>query len=136
MNVIISVHNKNISIRFLKYAIKIYNDAELTGLLQQNIQDSTADLIILIKKKYVELFNVDFSVLDASMAIEIWAHVYMQKIAEVIKKISSLKFINKIMDKIIYHCQEIDIGEKGHDDNRFVWNWLAVFKPLITRLFF
>ena len=136
MNLVVHLQNRNINVRFLQHAIKIYNDAELTALLQHNIQGSTDELIILIKKKYFELFNADFKVSDASMAIEIWAHVYMQQFAETIKLWSSLKFINTVTQKIIDHCQEIDIGERGHDDNRFVWNWLAVFKPLITYLFF
>ncbi len=136
MNVIIPVCNQNITVRFLQHAIKIYNDAQLTALLQHNIQASTNELILLIKKKYFELFNVDFKVSNASMAIEIWAHVYMQNFAEAVKSWSPVKLINKLMKRIIYHCQEVDIGERGHDDNRFVWNWLAVFKPLITHLFF
>ena len=136
MNIIIPVYNKNISVRFSQHAIKIFNDAELTALLQQNIKISTDAFIILIKKKYLELFNTDFKVSDASMAIEIWAHVYMQQSAEELRSCASLKLINTITAKIIYHCKEIDIGETGHDDNRFVWNWLAVFKPLTTYLFF
>ena len=105
-------------------------------MLQNKIQASTDALIILIKKKYTELFNADFKVSDASMAIEIWAHVYVEIFFEAIKSLLSFKLINKIAGKIIGHCKEIDIGEPGHDYNRFVWNELVIFKPLIVNLFF
>ncbi len=128
MNNVIPVFNKNINVRFNLHAIKIYNDAELTALLQHNLHVSTNELIILIKKQYVELFRTDFKVSDASMAIEIWAHVYMQKWAIRIQQRFLFRPIQWFCRKVIYHCMEIDIGERGHDDNRFVWNWLSVFK--------
>ncbi len=65
------------------------------------------------------------------MAVEIWAHVYAEKFAEAVKNFSSINFVDKIAEKILHHAEIIDIGEKGHDDNRFVWDSLAVFKSAI-----
>lgn len=134
MNAIIPVYNTNINVLLKPHAIKIFNDKALNALLHHNTKIATDELIILIKNKYFELFNTRFKVSDASMALEIWAHVYIQKFAEVFK--SSFWPFNKLAQVIIFHCKEIDIGELGHDDNRFVWNWLAFLKPAIARLFF
>ena len=136
MILIILLQGNNISVRFKLHAIKIFNDEQLNALLHHNTKLANNELILLIKKKYFELYNVDFKVSNASMAIEIWAHVYLQKITELFKSRFHFWLTNKIAQKIINHCKEIDIGEKGHDDNRFVWNWLAFLKPVISNLFF
>ena len=44
--------------------------------------------------------------------VEIWAHVYVQKFVEACKSWFSFRLINIIAQKIIYHCKEIDIGER------------------------
>ena len=132
MDTIITVCNKNISIRFLPHAIRILNDDELTNLLAHKTETSTNELVAAIHDKYRNLFNTNFAVSNSSIAVEIWGHVYVEKMANWIKSVSSLSFINKITDKIIYHCEMIDIGERGHDNNRFVWDTLAVFKKIIV----
>jgi hypothetical protein len=32
------------------------------------------------------------------------------------------------------HCKVINIGRKDHDNNRFIWDWLAAFKPIIAAM--
>lgn len=130
------IKNYSISVQVNQHAIKIFNDDGLTALLQHNTNTSTKELISCIKQRYFEFVNVDFKVSNASMAVEIWAHVYVEKMAESIQRKFPLKIIRKLTDKIIDHCKEIDIGEWGHDYNRFVWDVLAVFKPVIALLFF
>ena len=136
MNVTITVRKITINVELKLYAIRIFNADTLQGLLKNDAEAATEELIINIKREYQRLFNTDFKVSDASMTVEIWAHVYADKFAEVVKNHSSINLIDKIADKIIHHAEVIDIGEKGHDYNRFVWNGLAPFKGAIAAVLF
>ena len=136
MNMIIEIRAKKISVQLNLHAIRIYNNADLSGLLKENAEVSTDELIIHLKKEYFKLFNTDFKISSNSIAVEIWAHVYAEKFAKAVNSFSSIEFIDKIAEKIIHHAEVIDIGEHGHDDNRFVWDALAHLKPAIAKLLF
>ena len=136
MNTSVSVQGKNISLKLKPYAVSIFNNDALSAMLEEKAEAATEELIACIKKEYFKLFNIDFKVSDASIAVEIWAHIYAEKFAEAVKNFSSINFIDKIAEKILHHAEEIDIGETGHDENRFVWDGLAVFKLAIAGLLF
>lgn len=136
MSAFVSINIKDIHLQLKPHAIKIWNDNALCDLLKVNAESSTEELIKNIKTEYFKLFADEFKVSNNSMAVEIWVHVYAEKFAEAIKDFSSINFVDKIADKIIYHAEIIDIGEIGHDDNRFLWNALAPFKFAIADLLF
>jgi len=136
VNTCILINNKNINLQLNLHAIKVFNTDSLSAIIAENTEATTQKLIDSIKKKYFKLFNVDFEVSDSSMAVEIWAHIYAEKFAEAVKDFSAVNFIDKAAEKIMHHAEVIDIGERGHDDNRFVWDALAVFKPAIAGLLF
>lgn len=132
----INLRSQNIKVQFKQQAIKIYNDDELSILLQNDAEELTSQLVNRIKVEYYKLFNTEFSVSNDSMSVEIWAHVYAEKFAEAIKHFSSVKLIDAFAEKIIQHADEIDIGEKGHDENRFVWDALQAFKSSVAKILF
>jgi hypothetical protein len=136
MNTSVLVHGKEITLQLKQYAIRIFNNEALSAMLEQNAETATEELITCVKEEYFKLFNSDFKVSNASMAIEIWAHVYAEKFAEAVKDFYFINFIDKIAEKILHHAEIIDIGEQGHDENRFVWNSLAGFKSVIAGLLF
>ena len=136
MNIFINVRNYNLTVEMKLHALSILNNNELQLLLKQDAEASTDEFVTRIKTEHFNLFNIDFKVSDMSMAVEIWAHVYAEKFAEAVKNFSSINLIDKIAEKIMQHAEIIDIGEKGHDDNRFVWDALSVFKSGIASLLF
>ena len=42
--------------------------------------------------------------------------------------------VDELADKIRMHWEVINIGEKDHDHNRFIWDGLAVFKRAIAAI--
>ncbi len=130
----ISCRGKRISLRLLQQVIRIIADEELAQVLATDTEAATTELVTAIKTAYRMRYNHDFQVSDASFAVEIWGHVYADKFADIIKQLSPFGWIDKIADKVIYHCAIIDIGEEGHDDNRFVWDRLAPFANTIARM--
>ena len=136
MDEFVAININNVQLRLKLHAIKIRNDNALSDLLKVNAESSTQELIEDIKSEYFKLFVEEFKVSDHSMAVEIWGHVYAEKFADAVKNFSSINLIDRIADKILYHAEIIDIGEKGYDDNRFVWDGLAAFKSVIAGLLF
>jgi hypothetical protein len=136
VNTSVLIQDKAIGLQLNLHAIKIFNSDAFSAILAKNAEAATEQVITSIKNEYFKLFNVDFEVSGDSMAVEIWAHIYAEKFAEAVKNFSSINFIDKIADKILHHAEVIDIGETGHDDNRFVWDALAVFKSAIAGLLF
>jgi uncharacterized protein (UPF0210 family) len=130
----ISVRNKNISVEFLENAVAIINDKELFTLVTEMPEAATNELVSAIKKEFHTQFNKDFDISDASIAVEIWGHVFTEKFANAVRTITTIKLVDDLAEKISLHCEVINIGEKHHDNNRFVWDWLAVFKPAIASI--
>ncbi|HEX5152503.1 MAG TPA: hypothetical protein VFW07_13730 [Parafilimonas sp.] len=128
----ISARDKNISVRLTKNRIDIINDEQLTDLVTKMPEAATDELVSAIKEEYHDRFNKDFDVTNASMAVEIWGHVFAEKFANALRDIAPVKLLNSLAVKISSHCEVINIGKKDHDSNRIVWDLLAAFKPAIA----
>jgi len=134
MDKIILVQGKNIQLTFTQHKVKLANNDQLAALLAHQTVAATDELIKSIKKEFQIINDKELNISDASMAVEIWGHVYAEDFAAAIKQLSTLSFIDNIAEKIIDHCEIIDIGEAGHDSNRFIWDRLASFKSMIAKL--
>lgn len=134
MNTTISIRDKAISIDMKEHIMHIKNNDALTNLLAEDTEAATDELVLKIKKQYHTLFNKDFEVADKSIAVEIWAHVYVEKFSDAVASLTSINFIDELAEKIIERCEIIDIGENGYDYNRFVWDNLAYLKSTIAKL--
>lgn len=132
----IRVGDKNISVRLHLNSIAIISDEQLLALITEMPEAATDELVSAIKKEFHAQFNKDFDVANASMAVEIWGHVFAEKFATAVKTITSIRFVDQLAEKICLHCEVINIGNKDHDNNRFVWDWLAAFKPIIAAMLF
>ena len=95
---------------------------------------ATDDLVSAIKKEYYAQFNKPFDVTDASIAVEIWGHIFAGKFADTVKSVTRVKLADKLAEKVSSRCEVINIGRKGNDNNRFVWDWLASFKSIIAAM--
>lgn len=130
----VTLDGKNITVDLEEFVIRIYNDDDLQALLAHNTEAITGELIKNIKAEFYKLNKKEFEIPAASIAVEIWGHVYADKFFEAVKSFSSIGVIDKLAEKFLVHCERIDIGEQGHDDNRFVWDMLAPFKSAIAKL--
>ncbi len=134
MNKIIPIRSRQITVTFVQHAIRIVNNNELCALLASDTEAATDELVLALKAEYKTIVRASFQVSDASLAVEIWGHVYVDKFADIIKSLSPFAFIDGLADKVSHFCDVIDIGETGHDNNRFVWDGLARFKSAIAVL--
>jgi hypothetical protein len=131
----ISIHNKNIRVIFREHSVHVIAGAELMALLSHNTAAVTLELVEAIQLKYQSVFNADFKVSQRSMAVEIWGHVYADKLMIALQSISVFGFLKRLIEKIKKRLEKIDIGERGHDYNRFFWDGLSFLQPAIAKLF-
>lgn len=128
------VRGWSIQVNMERHAVHIVNDKELWGLLNEQTEAATDDFISLLKQEYQRLFGQELDISDASLAVEIWGHVYCEYFAHVLDNIVDLNLIKQLTDKIAANCEIIDCGESSADNNRFFWNMIAPFKKQIAAL--
>lgn len=133
MKEIICINNKNITVKFKEHSLHVFADAELISLLSQKTEVVTDELVEAILLKYHSLFNTDFTVSRKSLAVEIWGHVYADKLMIAIQSIAIFGFLKRLIERFKKRFEKIDIGEKGHDYNRFLWDFLSKFKTRIAK---
>lgn len=130
------INGYNIKILFRKGIVHILNSKELNDFLKKE-KKASLHVALFIKNTYKEKYKKDISITLKSLTIEILGHVYLDRIAKFICKIVSIvplfkKSILKIANKfVLSHTDIIDIGEKQVDNNRWVWDSIAIFTPSI-----
>ena len=134
MNKIISVQGKNLQLEIAQHKVKLTNNGELAALLACNTEAATDELVVALKTAFLQQNNREFDISNDSITVEIWGHMYAENFAAAVKSLSPFSFVDSLADKIIGHCVVINIGEPGHDKNRFIWYSLASFKANIAAL--
>ena len=128
------ISDKTVSVNVQYNRISIKSDEQLFELITAMPESATDELVSTIKKEFRAQFNKEFEVSDASIAVEIWGHVYAEKFAAAVKVISPVKLIDGLAERISVSCEVINIGTSDNDGNRFIWDWLAAFKSTIAGL--
>jgi hypothetical protein len=132
MDKTLSVLGKNIQLSFNEHKIKLVNDEQLESLVASNPETSTDTLVTAIKNEFKQAIGRDINISNSSMAVEIWGHIYTENFLTVIKSLPMFGLIDGLAEKLREHCEIIDMGESGHDSNRFVWDSLSSFKSTIA----
>jgi hypothetical protein len=95
----IRTRNKNISVRLRENGIAILNDEELFALITEMPEAATDEFVFALKSEFYQRFNKDFGVANASIAVEIWGHVFADKFADAVKAITSCKIFEGLAEK-------------------------------------
>ncbi|MFD3158036.1 hypothetical protein ACFIJ5_14365 [Haloimpatiens sp. FM7330] len=121
-----NIKNKKITYSIEKGAIHIINDDELNDLLKEESAASVKVAKVLLKK-YNEQYG-DFNATFGSIALEILAHVYPDKIVRVLLNLDLSHVLKAPLNNILSHTDIIDIGE--NDVERWTLNQLGKFVDL------
>jgi len=124
----------SIKVNLEQHVVHIVNDKELWGLLNEQTEAATDEFIGRLKPEYERLFGQELDISDASLAVEIWGHVYCEYFARILEGMIDLDLVKQLTDKITSYCEVIDCGESSADSNRFFWNMIAPFKKQIAAL--
>lgn len=122
-----SLNNCLIKLRFSPGLIQLVSDLPLWIYLNRAVKLRTNRLIKEIKKDYVRRFNRPLAISDASLAVEIWAHVYCHYYALLLLKKNWLRPVHGLIKKVVERAEVVDCGEADQDGNRWIWNLLSAF---------
>ena len=112
--------DKVVSLDFTPY----HREGELLKLYQ-----SSSHLVKLIKIDYLNIYNTELKIMNASFVAEIWGHLVAYRISLWLKRHIKIGLIQKLAKFVAFRSGVIDCGEGSIDTNRWFWDILA-------RLFF
>lgn len=112
--------DKVVSLDFTPY----HREGELLKLYQ-----SSSHLVKLIKIDYLNIYNTELKIRNASFVAEIWGHLVAYRISLWLKRHIKIGLIQKLAKFTAFRSGVIDCGEGSIDTNRWFWDILA-------RLFF
>lgn len=121
-----NIKGKAITYSIEKSAIHIVNDIELNNLLKDEFAASVLVAKILLNKYNKQYGHFNASI--GSIALEILAHIYPDRIAKKLLMLNLPKSIKNQLTKILTHTDIIDIGET--DKERWVLNKTGKFVDL------
>lgn len=126
-----------IAMRCPKYFVQIKNDEILKDFLDQDGVGSM-EIAAWMKKLYYREWECELDISEKSLAIEILGHVYANDFMKLIEKLpfadNEDTAFGKLVESLQEHLDIIDCGEKGRDNNRFVWDALVPFDKVIFAL--
>lgn len=124
----VKVNGYSLSVEFVSKIIRIKNNSSLKNMLS-NTSNGSGQAAYALKQEYRNAIGSSIDISSNSLAVEILAHVYPDKVAHVVEDIPGLGYL---ADKIISHTDIIDCGESSVDSNRWIWDLLAPFHSMIA----
>lgn len=108
--------DKNLEYWIREDSIHIVNDEYFQKKIKNN-DEYAWEVIQEIKKQFRKEFGREFEVTDRSLVVEVYGHIYPDKIAD---------FFPEGIGNIIQNRTEvIDCGEMGYDKDRIIWDTIA-----------
>lgn len=132
MDKVYGLRNCDIKVCLDDGLIRVYSDKGLWRYLDGGVRVRTLELVKFIKTDYQKEFNKGLKISDNSFMVEIWAHVYSDYFGLLLKRNLKIKWIQNLIQKGIERAEIIDCGEEMFDTNRWVWDFLAHFKSIIS----
>ena len=109
-------------------AVHINNNDNLKSVIMS--PNTAMQLARKLKENYYQKYGDDLSVSELSMAIEIYGHLYPEKIASTLKAMPLPDSIEHALDDVLKQTDMIDSGEESIDRNRKIWDAIANVIPV------
>lgn len=124
-----------VSVQLKPQIVCVYNDEGLHCLLKDNIPLRVTQLVQHIRVDYEQLFHQSLHITNNSLIVEIWAHVYAERLTFAIARFLNWRLMWKCYKFVKKRCDIIDCGESALDSNRWAWDMLSKLKKIWLRLF-
>lgn len=112
--------------------VRINNDDVLHQKLKKGGHKASHYVAMEIRQRYEEQFGKPIDITTRSLGVEIFWHYKIERFCLMVERI--LKRRTRLTKWLILHMDVIDCGEKSEDNNRFVWDFLAKFRPDLKRI--
>lgn len=104
--------------------VRVESADALKAFLKGRGMKAAKELSRELHEEYRRRFDKELDITRNSLAMEIYMHVLVQKIALALKKITGERGLVK---RVLRSTAVIDCGEKIEDTNRFAWDFLSIF---------
>lgn len=104
--------------------VRVESADALKTFLKGRGMKAARELSRVLHEEYEQRFEKELDITRNSLAMEIYMHVLVQKIALALKKITGERGLVK---RALRSTAVIDCGEKIEDTNRFAWDFLSIF---------
>lgn len=131
---------EQIKVRYTDRAVHITADEELREYLKQERKDDARKLADYILLEYERRFEKPLVISRESLAVEILIHVFADRLMDQLLNphsviTSSLKnVLEPALLRVKRSTEVIDCGERAVDTNRFVFDALAPFCDVISKI--
>ncbi|MFT4094629.1 MAG: hypothetical protein QM640_13445 [Niabella sp.] len=126
MDKVFSIDDESIYVRFNRHTVHLLAGYPIRRLIKRDWHNIEA-LACEILATYKNLYSKDLGITCQSLTIEILAHAYTYRICLFMRTI----FPRGLFRLISLRSGNIDCGAAGHDNNRWIWDFLSYFKSLI-----
>jgi len=134
MDKIYDLQGSQIKVTLEPKLVRVYSNASLWKYLDGKAGSRFKLLVEVIKTDYEEQFGQPLAISNDSLLVEILIHVYCDYLGLNFNRIVRVKWIQKLVEKLLKRAEVIDCGEKSIDSNRWVWDLLAGSKSLFIRI--
>ncbi len=113
--------------------IRIVGSRELLDFISINPNTQTLKLVKLFKADYLVMMGKRLKITNASLMVEIWAHLYASKFSNALSELIKLRIIQNITAHVAKRSDTIDCGEAEVDTNRKFWDVISKFNGIISK---
>ncbi len=127
----IRLEGRELTVIFGQGVVRIENSEELLTYIGGNPGTRTRQLVEAIQAIYSQNYGSRLDIADNSFIVEIWGHTYFEYSMLRNERLGRFLFPFGLYRRLVDSCKVIDCGEARIDGNRWLWDLLSVFAPLI-----
>jgi len=129
-----NLFNHEIQVHFEPKLVRVFSDAELWAFLKDDVATRFEILAKTIKEDYENRYGEELKITNDSLIVEILVHVYCDYIGLRFNRVVKIKFIQKLVVKLLERAEIVDCGERSVDGNRWFWDLLARYKKAFIKI--
>ena len=124
----VAVDGMPIEYSFSEKTVHINNNDHLKSVIKN--PKTAIKLAKVLRANYSNTFGHELAVSELSMAIEIYGHLFPEKMVSTLNTLPLPDPIKQSLDDVLKKTDVIDSGEESIDRNRKVWDAIAKVIPL------
>ena len=130
MNKIFELAGYELSVDFEPQLVRVYSNLQLWKFLNGDVGSRMQLLAGKIKAEYAALFGKRLNISTESLIIEILVHVYCDYLGLLFNRFVKIKWMQRIVIRLLKRAEVVDCGEHEVDSNRWIWNLFSRFNKV------
>lgn len=128
------LEGRELIVIFGRGVVRIESSENLWAYITEKPPGHTKKLVEKIQEIYEGNFGSRLDISEKSFTMEIWGHLYFEFFLLRNPRPGRILFPFGLYDRLVRSCEAIDCGEADIDGNRWLWDVLGLFVPLLSRI--